>query len=100
MGQFATDAFGERLGFDSREAERLHDRKLVAAKTNDEVGGPRERKQAVGDPLEHNIAERMSVGVVDELESVEVDNVQRKGAFPCRQREERVEMFAKMPAIG
>ncbi len=100
LRQFPTDSFGERLRLDPGETERLHDRELVAAEANDEVRGPRQRQQAVRDALEQHVAERMPVGVVDELEPIEVDDVQGEHALPSRQREKGVDMFAEMPAIG
>ena len=82
FGQFPADALGERLRLEPGEPQGLHDREFVAAKPHDEIRGPREREQAVGDALEQHVPERMPVGVVDELEPVEIDDVQREGALP------------------
>ena len=100
LGQFPANALGQRPRLDLREAERLDDGELVAAEASDEVRRADERQQAVGDALEQHIAEGMTVGVVDELEPIEIDDVQRVAALQAAAREKSVEMLAELAAIG
>ena len=51
-----------------------HDRELVAADPPDDVGRPDLGAQRVGDRHERVIARRVTVGVVDLLEVVDVDD--------------------------
>ena len=61
----------------THEAARLcvgvEDRELVAAQTRDDVAFPRQRHQAAGDVGDQFVAGAVAVGVVDQLEPVEVE---------------------------
>ncbi len=63
---------------------RLHVREqqqeLVAADARHDVLAARHRLQALSDLLQHQVADRMAVGVVDRLEAVEVDEQQGQSA--------------------
>ena len=48
---------------------RDHDGELVAAQTRHQIGGPDTSAQASGDFLEQQITGRMTIGVVDGLET-------------------------------
>ena len=64
------------LGLDVGEQQQ----ELVAADPGHHVLAARHRLQALADLLEHEVADRVAVGVVDRLEAVEVDEQQRQAA--------------------
>jgi len=73
------------LGEDQRE--------LVAAKPCDHVGGSGPGPQALGDGLQHHVAGGAAVGVVGQLEVVDVEREQRAGAgVPGRVRELAIQL--------
>src|SRR3546814_10772701 len=52
---------------------RQDDAELVAAEAADHVGGPRVAQQDLADPLEHGVAGRMAVGIVQRLQPIDVE---------------------------
>ena len=65
--------------FVARDA-RLQDREFVAAKAGDRVGVTHDRTQPVGDLDEELVADLVTQPVVDVLEAVEIDEVERERA--------------------
>jgi hypothetical protein len=61
-------------------------REFLAAQAADEIGGTNDRVDGRGEDLEHLIARRMTVTVVDGLEIVEIDEEHRSvvAFFPRR----------------
>ena len=79
----------------------LHHDKFVAAEPGHHVLNPRQRAQPLGDGAEQKVAAVMAEGVVDLLEAVEVDEVQRDLAADVRrQRERAVQPLDQARAVG
>jgi len=72
-----TDLLGNQAGL--RDGRVRHDHgELLAPVTRREVGAADGFPENLRDPLEHFIADRVTVVIVDLLEKIEVDDRQRK----------------------
>ncbi len=57
-----------------------HEQELVSTQTHGDVSGPHPGAQDVGQPAKGFVADRVAVGVVDELEAIDVDEHERDQA--------------------
>ena len=80
----------ERLRLTRPLDAHLDQRELVAAEPGDGVGLPHARFQASGTELEEPVAGRMSEGIVDALEAVEVDQQNRGHAVAAPESGQRL----------
>jgi len=88
-GQNAADALRDRLELVTLIDVRHDDRELVAAQTPDELFAPQRAAQALRDFSQNLVAGTMTDGIVDRLESVDVDKQHRDAdaqAFGFRDR--------------
>ena len=83
QGVVAADGCAEPLGGPNRLAlvsHRHHGNELVAAVPHEQIAVANRIAQPAGHDLEHFVADQMTVGVVDALEVVEVDDHDRSQA--------------------
>jgi hypothetical protein len=73
------DPVGELRGIFVARHVRLQDGKLVAAEPGDRIGFPYERAQPAGDLDQELVAHLMAESVVDVLEGVQINKVEREG---------------------
>ena len=78
----------------------LQDRELVAAEPPDDVAGAQAVLEPVGDALQQAVAHQMAVLVVDLLEVIEIDPVQRKAQPWIVALELLLEALAEVEAVG
>ena len=78
---------------------RQHNRELLAAKASEYVPATQLCRNLTGELLEHPVARRMSVVVVDALEMVEIEHQQGAGNALAREAgHSRAALFHERPA--
>ena len=81
--------------------DRRHHGELVSAKPRDDTLLAKRMVQAAGDPGEQRVAGEMPERVVDLLEAIEIDPMDRQSILVVMQRlHPRFELFSKCGAIG
>ena len=109
-GQLMADAFErradrfKRAGHEVDDVDRcldagLHDRELVAAQSRDEAGGADALVQIGGDGLEQLVADQMAERVVDALELVDIDVIDRKLLASRDLRQLRLQPLVEQRAV-
>ena len=88
---------GEHQGR-SRAADIGHDNKLITTESDEEILRSDDRRQSLGHALEQDIADRVALRVVDQLEPVKVDEQHRRRSSAVEQR--RLEAIHQRDAIG
>ena len=100
LGDRRQHALGEALALVGAHGARLDDGELVAAETGEEVGFADAGAQALRNCLEQGVANRVAVRIVDLLELVEIDPVQRQRAALAEALEGMLERLAEVEAVG
>lgn len=78
-----------------------NDPEFVAADARDQIAMPGNVGQAIGDGDQQRVAMAVAIGVVDELEAVEIDEQQADRAPVLdRSREGALDLFGIMKAVG
>src|SRR5271170_2604211 len=78
----------------------LNDREFVAAQTRDGVGVARTLSQPLGNAFEQPVPDRMSVGVVDGLEPIDVEIQHGDAAASRDARESAPQILEEQHTIG
>ena len=78
----------------------LNNGKFVAPQARHDIGFPQHVPQPLGNAFQQSIPGGMSKGVVDFLESIEVDPVEREPTSGFQFKKSVLQLFAKPKSVG